>query len=149
MAAPASGRNALPDAQLECIGEIGSTQTVALRRLGGKPTVVNLWASWCDPCKTELPEFQSVYAAAGGRVRFLGVNTKDSSEGARATIAQTGVKFANLADPSHQLRDSLGSNLMPATLFVDAQGRVVYTQLGPLKAKDLREKIAEHLRVQL
>ncbi|MEP7054652.1 MAG: TlpA disulfide reductase family protein [Actinomycetota bacterium] len=147
--APATGQDLLPDLTLECIGEIGTTETVALRRLGGVPTVVNLWASWCVPCRQEMPDLQQAYAAAGRKVRILGINTKDSAESARATMLSTGVRYANLADPGAKVRAAAGSNFMPTTLFVAADGRVVFRKVGPMTAAQMRQLIAEHLGVTL
>jgi thiol-disulfide isomerase/thioredoxin len=149
LAAPATGAKTLPDISLQCIGAIGSDETVSLRRLGGKPTVVNLWASWCEPCKGEMPAIENVYAAAGGKVRILGINTKDARDSARASIGNTGVKYPSLADPSKRVWTSVGGKFLPTTLFVDAGGHVVFTKLGPMDEKTLRELIATHLAVQL
>ncbi len=149
LATPATGAKTLPGVSLECIGAIGSTETVALRRLGGVPTVVNLWASWCGPCKQEMPDLQQVYAGAGGKVRVLGINTKDARDGARAAIANTGVTYPSLADPSKRVWTAAGGKFLPTTLFVDAKGHVAFTNVGPMDEKKLRELIATHLGVQL
>jgi thiol-disulfide isomerase/thioredoxin len=146
---PATGSGLLPDVTLECIGAIGSHETVALRRLGGVPTVVNLWASWCQPCRTEMPTLQAAAAAAGGRVRIIGVNTKDAAEAARATLSVTGATFPSLADPAAKVRSGVGSNFMPTTLFVTADGHIAFRKLGPMTAAELRALIAEHLGVTL
>lgn len=127
---PKTGKDSLPDLTLECIGAIGTADTVALRRLGGVPTVVNVWATWCVPCRQEMPDLQQVYAAAAGRVRIIGVNSQDYAEGARATINDTGVRYPSLADPGGKVRLAVGSQVMPITLFVSADGRLVYRKVG-------------------
>lgn len=148
--APATGQDSLPDLTLECIGAIGSHDTVSLRRLGGVPTVVNLWGSWCIPCRAEMPDLQAVNAAAAGRVRFIGINTKDYSEGARATILRTGVRYPTLADPRSKVRAAIGANYLPTTLFVDATGRIVFRRAGQFAdVAHIKAAIAEHLGVAL
>lgn len=148
--ASVTGDNVLPDLTLECIGEIGSTDSVSLRRLGGVPTVVNLWATWCSPCRAEMPDLQAVYAAAGGRVRFLGVNTRDYAGGARETINLTGIRYPSLADPDEQVRKDVGALGMPVTLFVSPAGKIVHRKLGQYAdQKLLKDDIAEYLGVRL
>ena len=137
----------LPDMTLSCIG---SDRTVRLRAIGRTPTVLNLWASWCLPCKKEMPAFQSVHNAAGGRVRFLGVNVADRSENsARKTIQDTGIAYASVRSAGRDLLRSLSVPGPPVTLFVDARGTLVHRQVGELTADELRAAVAEHLHVDL
>jgi thiol-disulfide isomerase/thioredoxin len=148
--APATGKDVLPDLALECIGAIGTSDAVSLRRLGGVPTVVNLWSTSCDACRHEMPDLQKVYAAAAGKVGILGIDSKDYAEGARATILNTGVRYPSLADPDEQVRVDVGSIGLPVTLFVSAKGVVVHRRLGayPDDAA-IKADIAEYLGVTL
>ncbi len=137
----------LPDLTLDCIG---SDRAVALRAVGGVPTVLNVWASWCLPCRKEMPAFQRVHAAAGGSVRFLGVNVADSGEAAaRSTIQQTGVAYANVRSPGRAMLNGLRVPGPPVTLFVDARGTLVHREVGELTDDELRARIAEHLGVDV
>jgi thiol-disulfide isomerase/thioredoxin len=148
--APATGKDALPDLTLECIGAIGTSDTVELRRLGGVPTVVNLWSTSCDACRHEMPDLQAVYAAAAGKVRIIGVDSKDYAEGARATILNTGVRYPSLADPGEKVRVDVGSIGLPVTLFVSPAGKVVHRRLGAYPDEPaIKADIAEYLGVTL
>ncbi|MEO6714465.1 MAG: TlpA disulfide reductase family protein [Mycobacteriales bacterium] len=147
---PATGKDLLPDLTLECIGEHGSTDTLSLRRLGGVPTVINLWQTLCEPCKAEMPDLQEVYADAGGKVRVLGVNSKDDAGAARSTINLTAVRYPSVADPSDLVKIGVGAFAMPTTIFVSAQGRVVHVKTGQYpNAAAIKDDIAEHLGVRL
>jgi cytochrome c biogenesis protein CcmG/thiol:disulfide interchange protein DsbE len=149
LAQPApGGKDYLPDVELECIAEVGSTKTVSLRRLGKLPTVVNLWGSWCVPCRQEMPDLQREYAGLAGKVRLLGVNTDDSAEAARATINQTQISWPSLADPEALVRAHIGQ-FMPATLFVAADGRIVHRKFGRLDRAQFRQLVQDHLGVRL
>jgi thiol-disulfide isomerase/thioredoxin len=147
--APATGRDALPDVRLECIAAEGSTDRVAMARLGGTPTVVNLWASWCTPCVKEMPDLERVHRAAAGKVRFLGVNTDDAVSNARARIVGTGVTYPSVADPDERVRAGIAAPGLPATLLIDAKGRIAHRQFGPVTSDQLTGLIAEHLGVRL
>lgn len=147
---PVIGKDALPDLTLECIGAIGSADSVQINRLGGVPTVINLWATWCTSCREEMPAIEKVHLDAAGKVRIIGVNTKDYAEGARITIKNTGVTFASVADPDELLRKAVGTSLMPTTLFISAEGRIVHRKVGPFSdAAGLEDDIAKHLGVRL
>ncbi|HET8684439.1 MAG TPA: TlpA disulfide reductase family protein [Micromonosporaceae bacterium] len=112
----------LPDVRLPCLGGVG---TVHLRQLRG-PVVVNLWASWCRPCRDELPTFQRYAQQAAGRVSVVGVNTADGSAGRDAIVADLGLTFPILVDERAVLRAELGRAALPVTVFVDVDGRMAY-----------------------
>jgi len=136
----------LPELTLDCIG---SDRTVSLRALGGTPTVLNLWASWCLPCKKEMPAFQRVFTAAGGDVSFLGVNVADNERNARATIQATGISYASVRSAGRTMLNAMRVPGPPMTLFVDARGTLVHREVGELTESELRERIAEHLGVDV
>ena len=143
LAADAEGGDLLPDLELDCLSE---GPAVRLRRLGRLPVVLNLWASWCGPCRQEMPAYQQVYRQVKGRVHFLGVNTNDSPRSARETVQLTAVSYPSLVDPRGTLRKELGgvSALgMPTTLLLDAEGRVRNQLVGEQSADDLRSALRD------
>ncbi len=108
----------------------------------GKPVVVNFFASWCEPCKAEMPDFATVHAEVGDEITFLGVNLRDSEADARSILAETGVTFAVARDPSGSLAEAFGVVNMPSTFFLDASGKIVSAHAGALTADDLRAQLA-------
>ena len=144
LAQPAPDGDRLPDVRLRCLGHDGE---VPMRLLGGKPYVVNLWASWCIPCRTEMPAFQQVRRALGGRAGFLGVNTKDREASARSTIQDTGISYPSVFDEGERIRRHVNARSLPATLFVSAEGRIENVHVGELTATELRALIGKHLGV--
>jgi thiol-disulfide isomerase/thioredoxin len=103
-----------------------------LRALAGYPAVVNVWASWCGPCRFEFPIFQHAAARYGKRVAFLGVDKEDSSDPARTFLEEEPVPYPSYADPSSDIADELGAGRgLPDTAFYDRDGKLTYLKLGP------------------
>ena len=143
---PTAGGDALPSLVFDCVGG-GSLD---LTRAPGAPTVINLWGSWCGPCRDELPLLQELADAAGDRVRVLGIISKDGVPQAESFAADAGVSFPSAFDGEGELMADLGLNVLPYTAFLDAGGRLVHSELGPVASVDeLRGLVAEHLGVQL
>lgn len=134
----------LPDVTLPCIGHDGG---VAMRALGRVPTVVNLWGSWCFPCRTEMPEFQKVHFALGAKVRFLGVDTKDFDREARAAIQRAGIGYASVFDKDEKVKRAIGTRSLPTTVLVGADGVIRNVHVGELTAAELRADITTYLGV--
>lgn len=122
-----------------------ATYQQLLTQLQGTPLVVNVWASWCGPCKAESPLLHEASMTYGDRVQFLGVDILDSIGGARVFLADEGVTYPSVFDPSGSIRDSLGMIGQPATVFYDAQGNVVSSWDGQLTASALRKGIGAAL----
>lgn len=106
----------------------------------GNPGVINVWASWCAPCRAEAPELVAV-AKQNPDVNFLGLDTRDSDAPARAFIEKYGIPYPNLPDPNGQLvlkfSDSLPPQAIPSTLLIDSEGRVAGRFLGAVEAGTL------------
>lgn len=115
--------NRLPDLRLPCFT---GGQAVDIGQIRG-PVLVNLWASWCAPCRDELPAFQRLADRLTGRVRVVGVVTKDTRNGARWLGTDLGVTFPALFDQNGDLLARVGRSALPVTLFVDGAGRIAYT----------------------
>ena len=143
---PAAAGGALPALAFDCPGG----GRVDLGRAPGVPTVVNLWGSWCTPCREELPLFQELADGAGDQVRVLGLISKDGVPQAESFATDAGVTFASAFDGEGQLMAELGLNALPYTAFLDADGRLVHSEIGPVESVDeLRGLVAQHLGVQL
>ena len=112
-----------------------------LTQLHGTPVVVNIWAAWCGPCKAEAPLLESASTTYGDRVQFLGVDILDSLDGARTFIAEHGIAYPSLFDPTGAIRDSLGVFGQPGTLFYDANGKMVSRYEGQLTRSALDDGI--------
>jgi len=142
----AAAPSGLPALQLDCF----SGGTVDLGRAPGVPTVVNLWASWCAPCREELPVVQQLADTAGDRVRVLGVVSKDGVPQATSFAADAGATFPTAFDADGELMDGLGIRALPYTYFLAADGSVAHVEVGPVESlEELQQLVGEHLGVQL
>ena len=92
----------------------------------GKPLIINVWASWCGPCRAEMGSLERLAQLYNGKeFNVIGVSTDDNSHAAAAFIKQSGVTFDNFLDRKLLLENMLGANTIPLTILVDADGRVL------------------------
>jgi thiol-disulfide isomerase/thioredoxin len=145
-AVPSAAPSNVPDLRLPCLAGDAQVHLAALRR----PAVVNLWASWCAPCRLEMPAIQRYAARVGIRVAVLGVDTGDTRTGAGSVIQDLKITYPNLDDDRQLLLHALGRTGLPVTLFIDAQGGVRHVYSGPpLTESSLAGLVATHLGVAL
>lgn len=103
-------------------------QVAALR---GHPVVVNKWASWCGPCRTEFPIFQHAATKYGKQVAFLGVNANDHDAAARRFLKSEALPYPSFSDGNLAISGKLGIvSIFPTTVFLDAQGKRQYIHQG-------------------
>lgn len=119
---------------------------VSLADFAGEPVVINFWASWCPPCKAELPDFEVAYQEVSD-VRFLMVNLTDgqreTKEIADAFIAENGYTFPVLYDIDGSGYYAYGLTSIPQTFFVDAEGNIADYRIGMIDEQTLRDGIAK------
>lgn len=120
---------------------LAGEQTTLVALAQGKPMVVNLWASWCPPCRREMP----VLAAAQKQetaMRFVFVNQGEDASKVQRYLNGAGLDLANVVlDPFTALGREVGSGALPTTLFYSASGRLVDIHLGPLSTASLGSKL--------
>ena len=118
-----------------------------LAALRGYPVVVNKWASWCAPCRTEFPFFQSQATVRGKRVAFLGLNAGDSSDPARRFLRASPLPFPSYVDPDEDIAKTIRAPAnYPITVFFDARGKLVYSHQGGYRREaDLAADVKRYL----
>ena len=102
---------------------------MSLRAQRGKPVVVNFWASWCVPCRKEMPAFAAVHASLGDKVAFVGVNNKDLRDSAIKFMDQTGVRYPSGFDPQGDVAARYGES-RTGELIGDELQRTIHRLFG-------------------
>lgn len=115
---------------------------VVLNSYTGRPVVLNLWASWCPPCRREMPVFEQAQAQYPD-IAFVMANQGESAQQTRAFLEAEGLQLKDvLLDPASQTMQAVASSGLPTTLFFDEHGRLVDTHLGELSMASLKNTVS-------
>lgn len=119
--------------------------SVKLSDFFGKPIVLNFWASWCGPCKSEMPDFNEMYAERGDEITFMMVNLTDKSretvDVAKAFIENQGYTFPVYFDTEYSAASVYNTYSIPVTYFIDKDGNLITYAMGALDAATLEKGI--------
>lgn len=149
LAAKARPRDALARNRADAnrfVGDGRDALEARLAALKGEPVVVNMWASWCGPCRAEFPFFAAAAERHATRVAFVGVDVTDDRDSAQAFVEEEPPGFASIYDGDGEAARTLGAGrAMPTTVFVGRDGKVAYRKLGGYaKAEQLEADIQRH-----
>jgi thiol-disulfide isomerase/thioredoxin len=132
----------LPDIEVQTLR---GGEAFPARRARG-PAVVNLWATWCAPCKRELPEFEAVHRSVAGEVTFVGVNIGDDGDKAADYLDDLGITYDQYLDVDSELTAALKTATLPMTLIIDEDEKIVLRHIGPLDQDELIAAIEQQER---
>lgn len=141
-----TGGDVLADVTLACLG---GGPDVNLAALAGTPTVINLWASWCTPCRKELPLLARADRELGDAVQIIGIDYRDADPDRAIELARlSGVTYPQLVDRDEDSKAELKVVGLPQTVFVNAQGTIVATERKEFSSyAELVAAIERHLGV--
>jgi peroxiredoxin len=128
-----------PDFRLEQLGG----GDLRLSDLRGRPVVLNFWATWCTPCRTEMPEFVRLDQSAGtDGPRVVAVDLQEAVGPVQAFVDEFGMRFPTLFDRSGAVARAYRVNQLPVTVIIDREGIVRATRYGPVTPEYLAEELA-------
>lgn len=132
--------DSIPDSELETLdGEA----TGSIGDYRGKWVLVNVWASWCDPCREESPALQRFHEEYRDQnFTVLGIDSRDVSDEGLAFVEEFGLTYPQLHDSEGDVPDELGMTGFPESFLVDPQGRVALARPGPVTGAYLKESVA-------
>ena len=131
---------------LDCLD---GTDGASINGING-PAIINVWGSWCGPCKEEMPILRSFYEKAQGKLALIGVDVEEASiEDGRKFVKNNGITWPNLYDADGKSRAYFGMGV-PVTWFIAADGSVAYKHIGVIKSeKELISMASKYLGVKL
>jgi cytochrome c biogenesis protein CcmG, thiol:disulfide interchange protein DsbE len=113
-------------------------QRLSLKELSGIPFVLNLWASWCDPCREEAPILENGWRRDGRKgILYLGLNMQDLTGDARGFLDEFNITYPTIRDQGNEVARSYGATGIPETYFISARGRIVGHVVGVVSPKQL------------
>lgn len=139
---PSGAAADLPAVELPCFT---GGAAVRLNEVRG-PAVLNVWGSWCGPCRAELPLVQQLADRSKGQLTVLGVDTRDARDAAASFGADQKISVPMLFDPGQKFLGRLGRAAVPLTVFINAAGQT-YVQVQPLDPGTLTETVRQHTGV--
>ena len=128
----------VPDASVERLNGPGEASLADYR---GEWVLVNLWASWCEPCRTEAPAIEKYWRAHGRDVAVVGVDTDDASPDALDFAREFHLTYDLLHDGAGTLKDSWGATGLPETMLLDPQGKLALRSIGPVDESFLEANV--------
>ncbi len=120
---------------------------ISLADFKGKPVVLNFWATWCGPCKEELPLFEKMWNKFKEKdVVFIGVNVMDDKTNASEFIKNTGITYTTLYDQQGEVSSKYKVVALPATFFINKEGKIAIKNYGPFVGKDGEKKFKLYMK---
>ena len=140
----ATDENKTSGITLECLD---GNSKVLLESIKG-PAIINVWGSWCTPCREEMPYLREL--AATGKVQIIGIDVEEKSmEAARKFVVEQGMTWPNLYDKDGSTKSSFGMGV-PITWYLNSKSEVAYKHIGVLKSKDqLFSEVEKYLGIKL
>jgi thiol-disulfide isomerase/thioredoxin len=139
-ASPVAGpADPLPEVSLRCFADDSPVDVAAIRG----PAVINFWASWCEPCRSELPALQRLADRSAGQLHLIGVNTWDDRSRALTIAEDLELTFPSLVDRDRELLLAVERIGLPLTLFVDDRGEIRRVYEGEVDDATLAELVEE------
>ena len=132
---PSAKSRAAPEFTVQSIRD--PNEMIEMSSYRGKPVILNFWASWCVPCRTELPAFGAARRRLGDDVQFLGMSHQDNRDDGLDLLERAQIDYPSGYDPKGDVARTFGLYGMPTTVFISADGRILATRTGEMTEDQL------------
>jgi thiol-disulfide isomerase/thioredoxin len=134
----------LPGTSFACLDGTGNVKLASV----GRPMIVSMWATWCGPCRAEVPHIESFAEAAGNAVAVVGIDSSDSRSAATSFVSDFKLTYPMVSDPAGMMQKAIPPHALPTLLFVSADGHIVHSlATNQLDDATLRQLTATYLGV--
>lgn len=114
------------------LNSITDGKSYSQKSFEGKPLILNFWASWCAPCREEMPFLEESWKNYKNKeIELVGINVNDDKDAALKTLKEFEISYVNLFDPEGKLSNSYGIIALPVTIFINREGNIYKQQYGP------------------
>jgi thiol-disulfide isomerase/thioredoxin len=137
----------LDESKFEALDCLDGSSGISVDLIKG-PAIINVWGSWCEPCRDEIPFFRDFYAQMDSSIQLIGVDVEEQSTAdGQKFVRDYGITWPNLYDKDGATRKYFGMGV-PVTWFIGSNGETVYKHIGPIKSvTELKELSNQHLGV--
>ncbi len=137
----------LPEAKEFTLSTLDGEKEVSLKDYKGKAVVINFWATWCSPCREEMPLLQKEWEKYQKKgIEFIGIDVMDDKNLAAALVKEMGITYINLHDKSGETSNKYGVIALPATFFINKEGRVAIKNYGPFLGEEGKKKFRLYIK---
>lgn len=137
----------MPEAKKFTLSTLDGEKEVSLEDFAGKAVVINFWATWCGPCREEMPLLQKEWEKYQKKdIEFIGIDVMDDKNLAAALTKEMGITYINLHDASGEISNKYGVIALPATFFINKEGLVAIKNYGPFLGKEGRKKFKLYIK---
>jgi peroxiredoxin len=142
-----SSSDELQDAKTFSLPSLNGEGDIGLSDFEGKPVVLNFWASWCAPCRREMPFFENTWKDYKDKgVVFIGIDVMDEKSMAQKFVEAFDISYMILHDPSGAVSNAYGVVALPATFFIDREGKITKKNYGPFLGEDGEKYFMKYLK---
>lgn len=132
----------VPGNQAPAISAVDLNGAMTDVQFQGSFTVINFWATWCPPCKAEMPEFEEFYKENAGKIAFYAINIQESPERVKTFLKAGKYTMPILLDSNGEIARSYRVNAIPTTIIMDKNGKIVFRKSGAMSKAELDKAVA-------
>ena len=142
-ARPAAAATEVGDTMPPYSGKLLDGSDFQLGAMKGTVVLINVWATWCGPCRFEIPELESLHKSSGAGLKIIGISVDEGAEDSvKQFVVEQKMTYAVAVDPDGRIANLLQTTVLPTSVLIDRRGKIVWRQVGALAPNDAKLKAA-------